>query len=454
MSLPIRTRLTLIFGALMVVALALIGFLVYRAFAVELDRGINERLTSLARELAADLEDGEPTILHDFGQGDSFGYFAQMLGADGVLVERQGTGPELLLDAASAQALAGDTFKEVALRGAGHAEAIPSRLAVAPGVGGRYVVVGTSLVTRHATLRELAGILWIAGSALALVVTGLTWLLAGAALKPVEMLRRRASQITEGDLSERLPVPTTGDEVATLATTLNDLLQRLELAFERERRFVDDASHELRTPLGILKTELDLALRRSRTKEELEAAIHSASEESERLNRIAEDLLVLARSNRGKLPVRRVPVEARPLLQQVTTRFRHKAEQCGVRLIVTSPSEIQVTADPARLEQAVGNLIANALSHTPPGGLVTIAAANGAGELVLSVADTGPGFPAAFIDRAFDPFARADTGRSRRDGGAGLGLAIVKGVAEAHGGRASAANRPEGGAEVTMRIPL
>lgn len=454
MSLPIRTRLTLIFGALMVVALALIGFLVYRAFATELDRGINERLTSLAHELAVDLDGGEINVLHDFGQGDSFGYFAQVLGADGGIVERQGTEPEPLLDVTSAQSLAGGAFKEVALPGASRAEAIPSRLAVAPGVGSRYVVVGTSLVARHATLHQLASLLWLAGSALAVVVSGLTWLLAGAALRPVEMLRRRASQITEGDLAERLPIPATGDEVATLASTLNDLLARLELAFERERRFVDDASHELRTPLGILKTELDLALRRSRTKEELEAAILSASEESERLNRIAEDLLVLARTHRGKLPLRRAPLDVGQLLQQVTARYRHKAEQCGVRLDVTSPSELRVDADPARLEQAVGNLVANALAHTPASGRITVTASNGAGELVLSVADTGPGFPKSFIDRAFDPFARADAGRSRRDGGVGLGLAIVKGVAEAHGGSAAAGNLPQGGAVVTMRIPL
>lgn len=455
MRLPIRTRLTLIFAALMLTTLALVGVFVYRAFAAELDRGLDERLSGFARELAGDLEDGETGVLHDFGRGDSQGFFAQVLGRDGSIVESVGAGAQPLLNLVHVTAPGSGSYSNFDLQISHRAPAVPVRVATAPATGGQLVAVGTSLVTRNATLEQLTRLLALAGAALALVVSVLTWLLAGSALRPVEALRRQASQITEGDLSERLPVPETGDELATLATTLNDLLARLERAFEHERRFVDDASHELRTPLGILKTELDLALRRSRTKEELEAAILSASEESERLNRIAEDLLVLARTDRGRLPLRKVPLQAESLVRRVADRFRHQADQQGIRLDAAAPPGLGAAGDPARLEQALGNLIANALAHTPTGGHIAVAAtANGNGELVLSVSDSGPGFPEAFIGKAFDPFTRADIGRSRRDGGAGLGLAIVKGVAEAHGGSAVASNRPNGGAIVAMRIPI
>ena len=289
---------------------------------------------------------------------------------------------------------------------------------------------------------------------LLVVVSGLAWILAGAALRPVERMRQETSAISEGDLEKRLQVPATGDEIARLATTLNDMLARLEQAFERERRFVDDASHELRTPLGILRTELELALRRSRTREEMRAALVSAAEEAERLSRLAEDLLVLARSDRGRLPLHRTRVEASAIVLKTIDFFRRRASERGVAIDVSVPPGLEVDVDELRIDQALGNLIDNALAHTPEGGSIRVSVAvNAARELVFSVADTGGGFPETFIDRAFDPFTRADSGRSRRQGGAGLGLAIVRGVTEAHGGSVEAANRPEGGAVVTLRIP-
>jgi heavy metal sensor kinase len=438
----------------MVAVLSITGVLVYRAFAAQLDHAMIERLTSLARELAADIEDGETNVLHDFGEGDSEGFFAQVLNRNGTINERNGTAADpLLLKTILDESAAGEILERVLPSETGTERRL-GRLVIEPAAGGQFVVVGTWLEDRNAALRQLALPLWLAGPALGIIASALAWLLAGAALRPVENLRRQASLISESDLAKRLPVPQTGDEIATLATTLNDMLARLEQAFERERRFVDDASHELRTPLGILKTELDVALRRSRTREELEAALVSASEESERLNRIAEDLLVLARADRGKLPLKRETVKAEPFLRRLAARFAGKAQQHGVELEVSGPPDLAIHADPSRLEQAVGNLIVNALAHTPPGGRITVAAhIDRAGELALTVADSGSGFPAAFIEKAFDPFTRADAGRSRRDGGAGLGLAIVKGVAEAHGGSVMASNRPEGGATVTLRIP-
>jgi two-component system, OmpR family, sensor kinase len=454
MRLPIRARLTLTFAVLMAAALAVTGAFVYHAFAAQLDNTIEVRLTSLAKELVGDLEEGDSRVLDDFGEGDSEGFFAQVLNGDGSIAEVQDTLPEPLRGPRQlAESAAGSLFEQP-VRGENGSEARPARLTIEPAPDGRFVVVGTSLEGRHAALQQLATVLWLTGPLLAAVASGFAWLLGGAALRPVENLRRQAALITEGDLARRLPVPDTGDEIATLAKTLNDMLARLEEAFERERRFVDDASHELRTPLGVLKTELDLALRRSRTKEELEAALRSASEESERLNRLAEDLLVLARADRGKLPLRRESVEAAVLLNNTAARFAARIREQGVRLEVSAPPGFEINVDVVRIEQAIGNLIANALAHTPKGGRICVAAhVDSARELVLAVSDNGAGFPTGFIKDAFAPFTRADASRSRREGGAGLGLAIVKSVAEAHGGSASAMNGRDGGAVVTLRIP-
>ena len=455
MGIPIRVRLTLVFAALMVVFLAIAGALFYRSFASQLDQPIDSRLLSLAVELAADLASGESTVLGDFGQGDSEGFFAQVLARDGSIQEASGTPEKALVDLNKLPPGARPALVEGAGRLDSGAMVKPSRLSVIAASGNRVVVVGTYLQDRNRALRELATLLWITVPLLCLAASGFAWLLSGAALRPVENLRRQAALISESDLTRRLPVPATGDEIATLATTLNDMLARLEQAFERERRFVDDASRELRTPLGNLKTELDLARRRSRTKEELEAVLISATEESERLNLIAENLLVLARSDRGKLPLKKTKVDAEALVQSTLARFHAKAQGQAITFDVSVAPGLRIDVDAFRIQQAIGNLIANALACTSRGGKIHISArVNGIGELALSVADAGPGFPAAFIEKAFDPFTRADTGRSRRDGGAGLGLAIVKGIAEAHGGSAEAGNRPDGGATVTLRIPL
>ena len=228
------------------------------------------------------------------------------------------------------------------------------------------------------------------------------------------------------------------------------MLARLEAAFAHERRFVADASHELRTPLALLKTELEIALRRRRTREELEHALRSASEETDRLTRLAEDLLLIARSDAGGLPVRRERIAAADVLQVVAGRFAGLAGERGRALEVVAPNGLVLEADSVRLEQALGNLVDNALTH---GSGRILLSARLRGQLVeLHVEDDGPGFPEEFIPGAFDRFSRSDEARS--GGGSGLGLSIVEVIAKAHGGAAGAENRRGGGANVWIAIGL
>ena len=262
-------------------------------------------------------------------------------------------------------------------------------------------------------------------------------------------MRRQASEISATEPGRRLPVPPTRDEVARLGETLNEMLSRLEEAFQHERTFVSDASHELRTPLAILKTELELAMRGDRTPDELEVAIRSAAEETDRLTQLAEDLLVVARSDQGRLPVRLTDVRVADLLGGLRERF---AERCAARqrpITADAPDGLSVRADPLRLEQAIANLIENALRHGD--GKIALTAKRGEASIEIHVTDDGPGFPPGFIESAFDRFTRADPARAR--GGSGLGMAIVEAVAAAHGGGAHAANREGGGADVWITLP-
>ena len=441
----LRTRVTLVSAALMAVVLAATGVFVYLRLQAELRRTVDESLRSRAD---AELLVVEETGSLPLAQPDDA--FAQLIGPDGSAVESSSS-------IAGASALVpgeirGPTFSErEAVRIEG--EVVPARILAVPVPDGGVLVVGVSLDDQRTTLGRLAASLAIGGPLALILAVGVTWLLVGWTLRPVDSMRAEAAAISAGDPGRRLPVPGTGDELARLAETLNSMLDRLEEAIERERRFVDDASHELRTPLSNLKAELDLALRRSRTSDELERALRSASEEADRLARLADDLLVLARSDRGRLPIRREPVDVAEMVGGTVDSFAARASERGVGIDVHVPGELRADLDELRMRQALGNLLDNGLRYVPAGGRVSVAAERDDGSLRLEVRDDGPGFPAEFLPVAFEAFARPDASRSRPEGGTGLGLAIVAAVAQAHGGTAEAANLPGGGAVVVLSIP-
>jgi signal transduction histidine kinase len=308
------------------------------------------------------------------------------------------------------------------------------------------LVVGATRENRAETLASLRRAFLIGGP-IALLLTSLGgYLLAGASLRPIEAMRRRAAEISTSSLHERLPVTTATDEVARLGNTLNGMLARIEDGLARERRFVADASHELRTPLAMLKAELDLALRRARSTEELERSIRSAAEETDRLARIADDLLLLARAEQGRLPE---PTDLVDVLQAVGERFGGRAETEGWALTIQAGDTPVANVDRLRLEQALGNMVDNAFRYGR--GPIVLTAAIRDSTVELHVLDEGAGFPASFRELAFERFSRA--AKPTMDG-SGLGLAIVETIARAHDGEANAANRPGGGADVWISLPL
>jgi heavy metal sensor kinase len=449
--LPIRLRLTLAFALAMALVLAAIGSLVYLRFRSDLDATIDQGLAARSRDLAAvarQAADGGQRVLSQQEEG-----FAQILSSSGrVLAATPAVRGAALLDRVQlAEASTGEIrFDRPPV---GRIDE-PSRIRASPLRAGEgpdpvVVVVGATLDDRNDSLDSLRGLLLVGGPVALLLASLAGYWVAASALRPVEAMRRRAAEISATEPGRRLPVPPSRDEVARLGETLNEMLARLEGAFERERTFVSDASHELRTPLAILKAELELARRSARSPEELEAAIRSAAEETDRLSQLADDLLVVARAEEGRLPVHRTEISVEELLASVRERF---AERCAVeeRALRLAPGDgLMLRADRLRIEQALANMTENALRHG--GGAICLAAFRAGGSVELHVTDEGPGFPPELIGTAFERFRRGDPARAR--GGSGLGLAIVEAVAEAHGGSAHAANREGSGADVWISLP-
>jgi len=451
---PIRLRLTLVFAVAMAVVLAAMGLFLYLRLGVALDRTIEQSLrsraddvTALVHETSSGLKETQPTHLAEQGQG-----FAQVVDPSGVVVDSTTAlvGRSLLSDAQLARATGATVMVD---RAPFPGSDDPIRLLATPVTTedeGRLlvVVVGASLEERADALESLRRQLYVGGPIALLLSSLVAYTLAAAALRPVESMRREAEAVSAAEPGRRLPLPPARDEVARLGETLNTMLGRLESALERERRFVSDASHELRTPLAALRTELELALRRERTRGELREALRSAAEESDRLSQLAEDLLVLARSQGGELPVRRERLAAAELLADVRERYARRAAEAGRSLELQADDRLELSVDRLRAEQALGNLVENALRHGR--GRILLQAHRRNGRVELHVRDEGPGFSLEFIERAFEPFTRGDP--ARVGPGAGLGLAIVDVIARAHGGAAHAANR-DGGADAWLALP-
>jgi signal transduction histidine kinase len=339
-------------------------------------------------------------------------------------------------------------------------EGEPNRiLAIAARDGPRpaVAVVGASTGIVDAAVAR-ARLVILAAGPLAIAAAGIgAWVLTGAALRPVGRMRRRLAEITEKDTGARLRVPATRDEIASLAVTTNGLLDRLQRALTRQRDFVADASHELLTPLTALRAELELASRPGRSRQALESAVTAAVSDTDRLIRMAEDLLLLAGAEERSAFLRLQPVEVSSVLSAAVDGLAGPVQDRGVTIKVAAVGGLPAQADRDKLRQAADNLITNAIRHTPPGSAVEVSghASTAAGRrtVTIQVRDHGPGFPLDFLPHAFERFRRADPARNSGSGGSGLGLAIVASIAQAHGGQATAANHPGGGACVRLELP-
>jgi heavy metal sensor kinase len=274
------------------------------------------------------------------------------------------------------------------------------------------------------------------------------------ALAPVKVITASADEITSLHLHKRLPVVETGDEIASLSKTLNQMICRLDESFQSINRFTADASHELRTPLTIIRGELETLLLDESLSENVRETIYSLVEETENLAKIVQCLLSLSRFDSGSAQMERVRLNLADFVSTITDQMVPLADEKNVMLTSQANGRVEVEGDRVRLRQVVVNLLDNAIKYTPEGGRVTVGVNISDRQAQLEISDTGPGIPESDLPHVFDRFFRADRIRLGTIEGTGLGLSIVQSICTAHGGLAKVENRANGGCRFTVKLPL
>jgi two-component system OmpR family sensor kinase len=318
-----------------------------------------------------------------------------------------------------------------------------------PGDPSRIVVVARNVRDRERGIDSLLSAMMVAFPLGLLLAVIAGYIVSALVVRPVEQMRRRAETLSLVEPGARLPVPESGDEISALGESLNDMIARLERSFVQERALTSQTKEQLHAPLESLRAELQTALAHKRPVEEMEAALQAAATETDRLVRLAEELLVVARADEGTLPVEVEQTDLSWLMVQAGERGRTRATDSHRAVDVVVRHTVPIRADPEQVGQALDNLLDNAFIYGR--GRIRVFPVARNGSLEVHVTDEGPGFPDSFLPRAFERFTRADPAEGR--GGAGFGLAVVEAVAHAHGGHAGAANRPSGGADVWISLP-
>ena len=334
----------------------------------------------------------------------------------------------------------------------------PVRVLTLPVVEGGQVVrimqVGMSLEvssnTRRRFLLTMAAVFPIG----LLLAGGGGWLLARRALRPVDRMAETARRISAEHLAARLEDTGAKDELSRLAQTLNEMLERLDTSFRQIRQFSADASHELQTPLTILKGEIEVALRQPRSAEEYQAVLKSALEEIDRVTRLVEGLLLLARADAGVLRMDLRPVDLAQLVEDVYAQAKILADSRGVALFLGAMEPLSVQGDYDRLRRVLLNLVDNGIKYTPSGGRVTLSLRRDGDWVSFRVADSGIGLSPEDREKIFERFYRSAEARSRDEGGAGLGLCIARSIVEAHGGKIRVESSPGRAAPLPFFFPF
>lgn len=461
----LRLRLTLTYLALTALVLCVFGVVLHITMRESLQAEMDRRLAVRAAQAQLTIWPGTHSLtpgdltsarldLSPLADLDAPGVFVQVLNRRRDVVATSDTlrGATLPIHPESFDgALAGrKTFGDVVVEGG-----VDVRTLYVPIPFERDVVgvleVGQSRQPLRATMQGLDTLLLLLGTAALAVAGCVGWLVAGRALGALSAISAQAAEIAaRRDFSRRLPLVPAHDEVGQLARTIDGLLATVDETLRMHREFVADTSHELRNPLLAIRTNLEVLERLTDPRERAECR-REAREQIERMSRLVDELLLLARVEVGQvIEPRRLALA--PLLSSVAHTVQPRVH--GQRLVVAPAAPLDVWGDERRLEQVLVNLLDNALRHTPPGGTVTLSLDREDGWARLRVADTGEGIPAKHLPHVFERFYRVDKARSRASGGTGLGLAIVKHLVEAHGGRIAVESSAGQGAHFTVWLPL
>lgn len=435
----LRWTLAAWYGLALLVVIVVFGATLYartaRALFAQVDDGLSHRAAALAGALERDvftptgweleLDDEYLALLVESG-------WFEIRAADGKLIRSGGAVPGPLATA------------EV-----GFHDRADARELVVVGERAARVRVGRSVSPERDELRRIA---WFTGCAgfLVLAIAGAGgWWFATRALRPIARMSEAAASISEKDLSRRMDERAVPEELRELTTTLNAAFERIEAAFTRQTQFTADAAHELRTPLAIVRAQAELALRRERTGLEYREALAACLRSAERMSRVVNALLALARADSGALATARVAVRFDEVVEECVREARTESASVGVSLFARTEPAL-VHGDPSLLAELAANLVSNAIRYNRPGGRVDVALARRDGNVVLSVEDDGIGIPADARAHVFERFFRVDPARSRASGGSGLGLAIARAIVEAHGGWIGVESRVDSGSTFTV----
>jgi two-component system, OmpR family, heavy metal sensor histidine kinase CusS len=435
-SWSIRARLTVWYSMVLLAALALFGTGIWLVVEHSLKASLDETLNQQAKGVITILQSvpNDPLELRE-----ELTEYAKATPGGNLMEVRDSTGNQILAGKA--------------LQNSGEVQSLTASTTVN---GQQYqVLVATPLDSTKATLRRLRTLfLWTIPVVLLLASFGGYWI-SRRALAPVDAITLAARSTGIQNLSQRLSVPATGDELQRLSETWNDMLARLESAVKRLSQFTADASHELRTPVALIRTTAELALRRERSPETYREALRQVALESERTSRLIEDLLLLARADAGLPPLSLERVELTPLVRDVCEQGRVLADARQLQISTEAPDDpVYVEANDLELRRLLLLLLDNAVKYTPAGGRITVSVASDTAGATVAVRDTGVGIAGSALPHVFERFYRADESRNREAGGTGLGLSIAKFIADRHRARLEAESEVGKGSTFRVRFPL
>jgi len=441
----IRTRLTLWYLAIIVVLLLLFSSVAYFMLYYNLYNNLDNSLQSRANELnTITVVAPKPNeLLLSFN-------------ANGALTQEFPSG---VIDASKLsglikQALSGQTAYLTSVTTDNQGVRLYATTFLNPFNGQPIVIVVGQLTTEITTVLHTFVYVIVFAMVGVIVLAGLGGLfLANRVLKPVQEITKTAQKIEGSDLSQRIAV-NTDDELGRLASTLNEMIGRLEEAFNRQRQFTADASHELRTPLAIMQAEATLALSKERTSDDYRKSLETISQESDYMSSVIGKLLFLARSDAGKEQLNFEDVELKELITGLSANIEALAQDKGIKFTVDAKEDLTVSGDKVKLRQLFINILENAVRYTPADGNISVSLVEKDSNAVVSISDTGIGIPPEHLSHIFERFYRVDKARARADGGVGLGLAIAKIITESHKGKIEVESEVGKGTTFKISIPL
>jgi len=454
--LSIRWKLTLWYGGVLAVVLTLFSAVVYTVMSHQLmeriDQGLNEELADVLSEVHRHQDSASllEWLNRRFAHHEGFDF--EITDSNG---ERFFANPRLIEQSLSfADASEGNSpprFETLSIGAAGR-----WRIVAVQDTGPSSpltVKIGRSLATFEHETRELLFTFLLTGPITLLIAVSGGYFLARRALNPVHAITQTAKRISVQQLSERISVNNPTDELGILAETLNEMIERLERSFQEMRRFTADAAHELRTPLAVMRNDVEVTLRSSRSGEEYCRVLENVLDETNRLTTMADQLLFLCRQDAGLQANRQESIPMDDLLEGVVVNMQLVAGEKGVSLkLVANPSH-SIMGDPRQLRSVFYNLLDNAIKYTPASGAISVTSKADNGQLVVVIADTGIGIPEEHLAKIFDRFYRVDPARSGDENGAGLGLSICQSVIRGMAGDIHVVSSVEQGTTITVRLP-